>query len=121
MPVTNKKTRAPSSMRKDLGRFLTSSNLLPLMLAVYLGRLMSKFFTVVVNGAVLPLIDVVLQAFKGKINKKNSKIHMSQWTIKIHGAKIYYGLILAEFLNLMMGIYIAFLFVKYFISDYLNH
>ena len=120
MPIANKITRPPSSVRKDLGRFLTTSNLLPLMLAVYLGESMSKFFTVVINGAILPLIGVVLQTFKGKIDKKNSKINMAQWTVKIHGAEIHYGMILAEFLNLIVGIYIAFLFVRYFITGYLN-
>jgi large-conductance mechanosensitive channel len=109
-----------SSMRESLGRFLTKSDLLPLMLAVYLGEALGKFFNSIVNGAVLPLIAVVFETLRNYDGKKK-KFHMSQWTIDVYGANIHYGAILAEFINMMVGVYIAYLFVHHFILGYLNH
>ena len=108
------------SIKRSLGRFLTKSDLLPLMLAVYLGETLGKFFNSIVNGAVLPLIAVVFETLQN-VSGEKKKRHISQWTVDVHGANIHYGAILAEFINLMVGVYIAYLFVHYFILGYLNH
>ena len=114
------KKASSSSIRHSLGRFLTKSDLLPLMLAVYLGETLGKFFNSVVSGAILPLIAVVFETLQSFTGEKK-KLHISQWTVDIHGANIHYGAILAEFINLIVGVYIAYLFVQYFILGYLNH
>ena len=114
------KKASKSSIRHSLGRFLTRSDLLPLMLAVYLGETLGKFFNSVVSGAILPLVAIVFETLQSFTGKKK-KLHISEWTIDIHGANIHYGAILAEFINLIVGIYIAYLFVQYFILGYLNH
>ena len=106
------------SLRRSLGRFMTSDGLLPLMLAVYLGACMKTFFNGIVTGAVMPLIGIVVKTFRGEIS--NNQMHMTKWVANIHGAKIYYGIILSEFIQLMISIYIAYLFVHYFVLDYLS-
>jgi len=109
-----------SSLRRNIGRFIISNGLLSLMLAVYLGESLGKFFNSIVTGAVLPLIAVVIKTFRGHIGKDNEQIHMSKWVTNIQGANIYYGIILSNFIQLLISIYIAYLFVRYFVMGYLN-
>ena len=66
------------SLRRSLGRFINSNGLLPLMLAVYLGESLGKFFNSLVTGAVLPLIAVVIKTFRGEIEKNDKQIHMTK-------------------------------------------
>ena len=114
-------SKAPKrSLRRNLGRFLNSNDLLPLMLAVYLGESLGKFFNSLVTGAVLPLIAVVIKTFRGEIEKNDKQIHMTKWVANIHGANIHYGMILSNFIQLIISIYIAYLFVQYFVMGYLN-
>ena len=108
------------TLRRALGRFITSGGLLPLMLAVYLGTCLKTFFNSIVTDAVMPLIGIVVKTFQGEISKNNNQMHMAKWVVNISGAKIYYGIILSEFIQLMISIYIAYLFVHYFVLDYLN-
>ena len=109
-----------SSLRRQLGKFIGSGDLLSLMLAVYLGESLGHFFNSLVSGAIMPLIAAVVTTFKGAVDKNHNKIHMSKWTADIHGAKIEYGLILGNFLQLAISVYIAYLFVRYFVRGYLN-
>ena len=109
-----------SSLRRNLGRFIISNGLLSLMLAVYLGKSLEQFFNSIVTGAVLPLIAVVIKTFKGKIEKGDEQIHMTKWVTNIQGANIYYGIILSNFIQLLISIYVAYLFVRYFVMGYLN-
>lgn len=108
-----------SSLRRNLGQFISRGDLLTLMLAVYLGQSLGTFFNSFVNGALLPLLGTVIQTFKGHVGKK--EIHLTRWTTTMHGATISYGAILANFIQLMISIYISYLFVRYFVKGYLNH
>jgi len=45
---------------------------------------------------------------------------MTKWVATIHGANIHYGMILSNFIQLLISIYIAYLFVQYFVMGYLN-
>jgi len=109
-----------SSLRHKLGKFIGSGDLLSLMLAVYLGDSLEHFFSSLVSGAIMPLLGNVITTFKGVVDKDHKKTHMSKWTADIHGAKIEYGLILGNFLQLIISVYIAYLFVRYFVRGYLN-
>ena len=108
------------SLRRALGRFINSNGLLSLMLGVYLGESLRRFFNSLVSGAVLPLVAVVVNTFRGKIENTHKQIHMTKWVANIHGADIEYGMILSNFIQLMISIYIAYLFVEYFVIGYLN-
>jgi len=113
--------KAPKrSLRRSLGRFISSNGLLSLMLGVYLGESLGRFFNSLVNGAVLPLMAVAIKTFRGTIEKSNAQVHMTRWVANIHGAEIQYGVILSNFIQLMISIYIAYLFVEYFVIGYLN-
>ena len=114
-------SKAPKrSLRRALGRFISSNGLLSLMLGVYLGESLGRFFNSLVTGAVLPLIAVVIKTFRGTIEKSNTQVHMTRWVANVHGAEIQYGVILSNFIQLMISIYVAYLFVEYFVIGYLN-
>ena len=114
--------KAPKrSLRRSLGQFIMGNGLLSLMLAVYLGSTMNTFFSSLVTGAVVPLIAIVIKTFRGEIGTNNDQVHMTKWVANVRGAKIYYGIILSNFIQLMISIYIAYLFVNYFVIGYLNH
>ena len=83
-------TKVPkrSSLRRQLGKFIGSGDLLSLMLAVYLGESLGHFFNSLVTGAILPLIGTVINTLKGTIDKKHKGLHMAKWTADIHGANI---------------------------------
>ena len=105
-----------TSLRRSLGQFISGNGLLSLMLGVYLGESLGKFFNSIVAGAILPLIGVIIKTFRGK----KGKDHMKHWVTTIYGANIYYGAILADFIQLLISIYVAYLFVRYFVKGYLN-
>jgi len=109
-----------TSLRRSLGQFISSNGILSLMLGVYLGESLGKFFNSIVAGAILPLIGVIIKTFRVKIGKKHKQDHMKHWVTTIYGANIYYGAILADFIQLLISIYVAYLFVRYFVKGYLN-
>ena len=118
--MKTKQKLSRGTLRSTLGQFISHGDLLSLMLAVYLGSALGKFFNSLVTGIVLPLIGVVINKIRGTFEKSKKPSDIKTWTMDIFGAKIHYGQILSEFIQLMIGVYIAYLFVHYFIEEYLD-
>ena len=113
------------SFKQTLGNFLSKGDLLPLMLAVYLGDVLEKFFSSVIRGALLPLMMKGYATLKGKVegedkDKSKKKKDIAEWDVEVEGVKIKMGEIMSNFISLMLGVYVAYLFSHYFVQGYLN-
>ena len=106
-------------LRKSLGQFIRTRNILPLILAVFLGTALEKFFYSVSVGFVVPIVIPILQFFIKGINKENSP-QIESLTFKFLGITFYVGPILARLISLQMSILFVYLFIHFFVLCYLN-
>ena len=113
--MVNGKVNRVTGVKRSLGAFLGHGDMLALILAVYLGDVMSSFFKVLIQGGIMPLINDVVQGVAGK---KGSGFTKGQ--IKIAGATIEAGKIVGSFLQLMLAVYVAYMFSTYFVHGYLG-
>lgn len=96
----------------NIASFIHRGDLLNLILAVYLGNVLSKFFNTIVNGAIMPIISYFFP-------HKNVK-EFADIVVDIHGIKIKLGAIIVHTISLVMGFLVAYLFTYYFIFRYLK-
>ena len=76
---------------------LTNSDLIILTAAVYLGGVLSSFFTSLSQDIVLPLLAPVAAAGKG----------VSEYKIRIGTIELKVGEFLAEFINLVISLFLV--------------
>ena len=108
------KVARPTGVRRSLGAFLGKGDLLALILAVYLGDVMSDFFKVLIQDGIMPMVTDVVHGVAGD---KGSKLEKG--TVKIAGATIEVGKIAGSFLQLLLAVYVAYMFSTYFVHGYL--
>ena len=109
------KVARPTGVRRSLGAFLGKGDLLALILAVYLGDVVSSFFKVVIQDGIMPIVTDVVQGVAGK---KGSSLQKGQ--VKIAGATIEVGKIVGSFMQLLLAVYVAYMFSTYFVHGYLS-
>lgn len=100
------------SLKDNISKFLFNHNLLELVLAVYLGTVVQKFFTSIVDGFIMPLMILLVP------NSKQT--NFSNIEIPLLGVNIAVGDIIINTINLFIGFFISYIFVTYFIYKYLK-
>lgn len=101
-----------SNFVDDISSFIHRGDLLNLILAVYLGGVLGKFFNTIVNGAIMPLISYFFP-------HKNVK-EFADIVVDIRGIKIKLGAIIVHTISLIVGFSVAYIFTYYFIFRYLK-
>lgn len=99
-------------IRSELGKFLYQGDLLQLILAVYLGTAVEKFFNSFVSGIVLPIIMIFMPRAKD--------LPLQDIQISILGQDLSIGEVISNSINVIIGFMISYIFVKYFIQRYLK-
>lgn len=100
------------TLKDSISKFLFNHNLLELVLAVYLGTVVQKFFTSIVDGFIMPLMILLVP------NSKQT--NFSDIVIPLFGVNIAAGDIIISTINLFIGFFVSFTFVTYFIYPYLK-
>jgi large-conductance mechanosensitive channel len=90
-------------------RFISGKDLLNLVLAVYLGRILGEFFTSIVDGFIMPLMMLFVPGAKDE-NVFNDI------TVKLYGRTIQVGDIIVNAVKLFVGVIVAYTFVNYFVN-----
>lgn len=96
----------------NFSSFLLEKDLLQLILAVYLGTLLQDFFNSIVEGAILPSMFLLVPDSKAT--------RFQDIIINVRGVDIQFGKIFMNIINVMIGFFIAFMFVKYVVFKYLK-
>ena len=115
------------SFRATLGHFLTAGDLLPLILAVYLGDVLEKFFGNVTQGLIMPMLSkihltyFIHKAGLDKDGKHKDPKKLKDWTMDVWGMEIGIGEIVSGFIRLLIAIWVAYLFSHYFVKGFLNN
>ena len=121
--------RRNKSLRQTLGHFLTTGDLLPLILAVYLGDVLAKFFGSISQGIIAPVLQKIhlryfIRKYTGGEDKDGKKIHsrkLKEWSMDILGMILGVGEVLDGLIRLMLAIWVAYMFSHYFVKGYLNN
>ena len=102
-----------NSFKTNIKNFLFNKDLLQLILAVYLGTVLQKFFDSFVNGFVMPLLFILVPN-----SNYDSFIDIQ---IKLLGVNIAIGNILISLINLLIGFFVSYIFVTHFLYKYLKN
>ena len=119
--------RPRRSLRSTLGHFLTAGDLLPLILAVYLGDVLEKFFGNITKGLIMPMLEkihltyFIHKAGLDKDGKHKDPKKLKDWTMEVWGMEIGIGEIVSGFIRLLIAIWVAYLFSHYFVKGFLNN
>ena len=119
--------RRNKSLRQTLGHFLTAGDLLPLILAVYLGDVLAKFFGSVSQGIIAPVLQKIHLTYfirKAGLDEDSKKKHpkkLRDWSMDVWGMNLEVGEVLDGFIRLMLAVWVAYMFSHYFIKGYLNN
>ena len=119
--------RRTKTLRQTLGHFLTAGDLLPLILAVYLGDVLAKFFGSVSQGIIAPVLQKIHLTYfirKAGLDGDSKKKHpkkLRDWSMEVWGMNLEVGEVLDVFIRLMLAIWVAYMFSHYFIKGYLNN
>ena len=102
---------SPSNFKNDFSKFLFGSDLMNLILAVYLGAVMQSFFNSIVDGAIMPIL---LKA----IPRANYD-SFSDIVIKIGDVNIKMGEIIINTIKLFVGFLLTYIVIKYVARRYI--
>jgi large-conductance mechanosensitive channel len=115
------------SLRTTLGHFLSAGDLLPLILAVYLGDVLEKFFGSITQGIIMPTLSkihltyFIHKAGLDKDGKHKSPKELKDWSINVWGIEFGVGKVLDGLIRFMLAIWVAYLFSHYFVKGFLNN
>ena len=101
----------PSRFQDNFAKFLFGSDLMNLILAVYLGAVLQDFFNSLVEGGILPII---MKAIPGSKYTRFEDI-----TVTIAGITIKFGEIIMSTIKLFIGFLLAYLIIKYVAKRYI--
>jgi large-conductance mechanosensitive channel len=119
--------RRNKSLRQTLGHFLTAGDLLPLILAVYLGDVLAKFFGSISQGIIAPVLQKIHLTYfirKAGLDADSKKKHpkkLRDWSMDVWGMNLEVGEVVDGFIRLMLAVWVAYTFSHYFIKGYLNN
>ena len=100
----------PSQFHHSFAKFLFGSDLMNLILAVYLGAVLQDFFNSLVEGGILPLI---MKAIPGSKYSNFEDIEVT-----IGGVTIKFGQIVMSTIKLFIGFLLSYLVIKYVARRY---
>lgn len=100
-----------SSYKSDFKTFLFGSDLISLILAVYLGAVCKEFFDNLVEGGVLPIVM--------KIIPDNKYDTFEDIKVVLGGVTFDFGKIMMSAIKLFIGFIITFQVVRYFTKKYI--
>tara|TARA_B100001063_G_C16458279_1_gene401767 strand:- start:265 stop:582 length:318 start_codon:yes stop_codon:yes gene_type:complete len=101
-----------SIFKQDIANFLYKNDLLQLILAVYLGRVLQDFFNSFVLGIIMPLFMIFIPDSKYE--------SFEQIQIKFLGQNLDVGSVIFKMINLFFGFLISYVFVTKFLYKYLK-
>ena len=102
---------SPSHFKNEFSKFLFGSDLMNLILAVYLGDVMQSFFNSIVDGAIMPIL---LKAIPHANYDSFSDI-----IIKIGDVNIKMGEIIMNTIKLFVGFLLTYVVIKYVVRRYI--
>jgi large-conductance mechanosensitive channel len=102
--------KSNNSFKSNIRHFLFDKDLLQLILAVYLGTVVQKFFDSLVHGFIMPLMIILVP------NSNFDSFEDIQ--IKLFNVDIAIGDIIINMINLLIGFFISYMFVTYFLYKY---
>lgn len=103
-------TIVQNNFKSNIRHFLFDKDLLQLILAVYLGTVVQKFFDSIVHGLVMPLLIILVP---------NSNFDtFEDIQIKLFGVDIAVGDIIVSMINLFIGFFISYVFVTNILYKY---
>ena len=101
----------PSKFQDNFAKFLFGSDLMNLILAVYLGAVLQDFFNSLVEGGILPII---MKAIPG-----SKYTNFEDIDITIGGVTIKFGEIIMSTIKLFIGFLLTYLVIKYVAKRYI--
>jgi len=127
--TTNSHVSPPrhKSLRATLGNFLTAGDLLPLILAVYLGDVLEKFFGSITQGLIMPMLGkihltyFIKKAGLDKDSKHKDPKKIKDWTMDIWGIDFGVGKVIDGLIRFLLAIWVAYMFSHYFVKGFLNN
>ena len=101
----------PIAFRDDFAKFIFGSDLINLILAVYLGAVLQDFFNSLVEGGILPILMRFIPDSK--------YTNFEDIEIKIGGFTLKFGEIIMSTIKLFIGFLLAYLVIKYVAKRYI--
>jgi large-conductance mechanosensitive channel len=99
-----------ANFSKGFSKFFFKTDLLNLILAVYLGAVLQDFFTSIVNGAIMPMLMALVPRSKYD--------NFSDIKISIHGIDISAGNIITNTIKLFIGFLLSYIIIRYVVLKY---
>ena len=97
--------------KDNFAKFLFGSNLINLILAVYLGAVLGDFFNSIVDGGILPIVM--------RLIPKSKYTNFEDIQITIAGVTIKFGEIIMSTIKLFIGFLLTYVVVKYIARRYI--
>lgn len=105
-------TNNNTALKSSIGEFLYTGNLLQLIVAVYLGTVLQKFFNTFVEGIIMPLLILLVP------NSKFSKF--SEIEMEILGVRLKIGELIVSLIKMFIGFIVTYIFVVHFVFKYIH-
>lgn len=102
---------SPSQFKQNFSKFLFGSDLMNLILAVYLGAVLQDFFNSLVEGGVMPIL---MKAVPGAKEDTFESI-----VISIGGINIKVGQIIMNTIKLFVGFLLTYIIIQYVAHRYI--